>query len=124
MSWTPRANWIDVKAPKSVPGAAAAVGDGVADDTAAIQAVLTFVQSRGGQSTIYFPAGTYKITATLKVHDINSTTFRGCGSQSVLSWAGPQGGAMIQLSATHHMVYEGLTWEGNNVASCAYEHAS
>jgi hypothetical protein len=37
-----------------------AVGDGVADDTAAIQAALD-----AGFGTVYFPAGTYRITDTL-----------------------------------------------------------
>ena len=39
-----------------------ATGDGVADDTAAIQKVLDGV---GSGSTVYLPAGTYRITNTL-----------------------------------------------------------
>lgn len=42
-----------------------AVGDGVADDTTAIQAAITAVSSLGG--TVYFPTGTYKITTPLYV---------------------------------------------------------
>jgi len=41
-----------------------AVGDGVADDTAAIQAAINSV-SAGGQ--VYFPSGTYKISSALSV---------------------------------------------------------
>ena len=46
-----------------------AVGDGVADDTAAIQATITAVGIAGG--CIYFPKGTYKITSQLVIYDSN-----------------------------------------------------
>lgn len=42
-----------------------AVGDGVTDDTLAIQAVIDSIPSSGG--TIYFPAGTYIITSALVI---------------------------------------------------------
>lgn len=75
MSYTPT-NWVDGQTPinaenlnkleRGVQQAAAgsvkdfgAVGDGVADDTEAIQAAL----DKGGE--IYFPAGRYKVTAQL-----------------------------------------------------------
>ena len=41
-----------------------AVGDGVADDTAAIQAAISGV---GAETIIYFPEGTYKVTGTLEM---------------------------------------------------------
>lgn len=40
-----------------------AVGDGVADDTAAIQAAIAALPSTGG--IVNFPAGTYKVTSTI-----------------------------------------------------------
>ena len=43
-----------------------AVGDGVADDTAAIQAAINSVGSTGG-GCVYFPAGTYKTSSTLTI---------------------------------------------------------
>jgi hypothetical protein len=43
-----------------------AVGDGVADDTAAIQAAID-AASAGSGGTVKVPAGTYKITATLNM---------------------------------------------------------
>jgi hypothetical protein len=124
MTWTPRADWINVKSCAKLTGGPNATGDGTADDTAALQATLAWVQAHNNSQTIYFPAGTYKITGTLKITQVSGVTLLGCGSRTILSWAGPRGGAMFLPSATHHMVYEGLTWEGNNLASCAYEHAS
>jgi hypothetical protein len=42
-----------------------AVGDGVADDTAAIQAAITALGANGGQ--VYLPQGTYKVSSTINI---------------------------------------------------------
>ena len=102
MVWTPRAGWINVKSCKAVTGGKNAAGDGVADDTAALQGILTWVQAHGG-GTIYFPPGTYEISSTLKINDVSGTSLLGCGSKTTVSWAGAKGGAMFLPSATHHM---------------------
>jgi len=44
-----------------------AVGDGVADDTAAIQAALTAAANRQVPAVVYLPSGAYRITTTLKI---------------------------------------------------------
>ncbi len=51
-----------------------AVGDGVADDTAAIQAAVD-----SGADNIYVPSGTYKITATINLSTTRDLTFHGAG---------------------------------------------
>lgn len=51
-------NWLNVKT------AYGAKGDGTADDTAAVQAAIT-AAGAGAGGTVYFPAGTYKISAAL-----------------------------------------------------------
>lgn len=56
-----------------------AVGDGVTDDTAAIQAALTACRVAGG-GTVFVPAGTYLVTADLIIG--SNTTFQGA-SRSV-----------------------------------------
>lgn len=56
-----------------------AVGDGVADDTAAIQDAIDACPSGG---TVVLPAGTYKTTAALTISD--HLTFRGAGVAPVL----------------------------------------
>src|SRR5262249_39731902 len=45
-----------------------AKGDGITDDTAAIQSGLNYMGSYGATNvTLYFPPGTYKVTSTLSV---------------------------------------------------------
>lgn len=60
-----------------------AKGDGVTDDTAAIQAAIDAAEATGG-GTAYVPVGTYKITASLTIQ-ADSVSLVGAGFGSVLS---------------------------------------
>jgi hypothetical protein len=123
MVWTPRSDWINVKTcSTSVVAGTNAVGDGVADDTAALQGIFTWLQahSNGRNLTVYFPPGTYKITSTLVLTQTVSVSLLGCGSNTIMTWAGPAGGAMFQTPADSFIRHIGFVWEGNNLASCAY----
>jgi hypothetical protein len=59
-----------------------AVGDGVTDDTAAIQAALDSASSDGVQ-LVYFPEGTYKISTTVNL--VSNITLYGAGRLSIIS---------------------------------------
>jgi len=65
-----------------------AVGDGVTDDTAAIQAAIDSVQAYGKRH-VYFPAGNYKTTAPILIQQ--GITLEGSGS-SVCSILANHGG--------------------------------
>jgi hypothetical protein len=53
-----------------------AVGDGVADDTAAIQAAVNFAQTNPDGGVVFLPTGRYKITSAINF-DRSSDTSRG-----------------------------------------------
>lgn len=68
-----------------------AVGDGVTDDSAAIQAAINDVISSGTKSTVFFPPGIYRTTVQLNVTDRCRLVGSGCEgatSFSPLQWAG------------------------------------
>jgi len=87
-----------------------AVGDGVADDTAAIQAAINAVASKGG--TVRLPAGTYKVSSRINLASklgligdkgavINSTVVADC---------------CLQANNATDITIQGLTIEGNDAS--------
>src|SRR5579859_7977862 len=76
LTWISRSDWIDVRrdvAPR-------AAGDGIADDTRALQAGLNALNDQpGGRNTLFLPAGTYRITRTLELHKRDGIAIIGCG---------------------------------------------
>src|SRR5215470_10631643 len=81
----PFASWANVKTNYG------AVGDGVTDDTAAIQKGLNALGPTN--ATLYFPAGTYRITQTLSLAgqlDIN--VIGQDPATTTILWAGASGG--------------------------------
>jgi hypothetical protein len=87
-----------------------AVGDGIANDTTKIQAAINALPAGGG--TIYFPPGSYKITATLAMPD-KGMIIRGSGGGTILncSVAGPVFTLPI-LTAERNFTFEYLTFDG------------
>lgn len=71
------------------------VGDGTADDTAAIQAALDAVPSNGG--IVFLPAGRYKTTATLRIEK-DCTTLMGAGVGERLNGSQLTAGSRIEPS--------------------------
>lgn len=63
------ADWINVKD-------FGAIGDGVNDDTAAIQAALNHL-TNGARGTVFFPYGRYKVTSTINVRENNHLDLNG-----------------------------------------------
>jgi hypothetical protein len=69
LQWPVPREWLNVKTGcSSAVGASAtaavgAVGDGTADDTAAIQACFDMVSNESQHLSVYIPAGTYKVTS-------------------------------------------------------------
>ncbi len=124
LNWEARSDWKSVKA-------AGAIGDGVADDTQAIQRVLDTIGDRatlyaGDQDTIYFPAGTYRLTATLrlggKVLRTHGTVLLGHGRDTRLVWDGPDDQPMLSADGLTYARYEGLVFDGRQKAGVGLLH--
>ena len=108
----PFASWADVKTKYG------AVGDGVADDTAALQSALNDLGQSGKASVMYFPAGTYKITATLTIAArINVSIIGEDPATTSIVWFGSAGGTMLYLNGVAYSRFNRLTWNGRSTAS-------
>ena len=90
----PLAGWKNVKADYG------AVGDGKADDTAAIQRAFDDLRLHKDSCVLYFPAGTYRITDTVKTvrkahHECMGVTIIGEDPATTVAPLGRQGGGMM-----------------------------
>jgi len=118
----PFPSWANVKADYG------AAGDGQADDTAAIQKALLDVRRLDSpKRVLYLPAGTYRITDTLKLERISHNEPLGMSivgedpEKTVLRWDGPAGGNMLRYNAWFASVSR-LTFDGAGKAKTAIEH--
>ena len=102
-----------------------AKGDGVTDNTTAIQNALNDlrVARNNGWSVLYFPAGTYKITAELTAlrQDVNndytgSEIVGADPSTTIIKWYGTSGGTMFEYDGWYSAVKR-LTFDGSSSAN-------
>ena len=105
-------------------GAVAAVGDGVADDTAAIQACFDQVSNETGKFSVYFPAGTYKVTSTLRLFRGISILIVGTGETTRIVWGGEAGGRVLVSDGLSRSRFVGLVFDGQDTAAVGFEHDS
>jgi hypothetical protein len=120
LKWEQRSNWVNVKTDVTPK----AVGDGVADDTAALQAALNGIKAG---SVMYLPAGTYRITQTLDFNQPRPTgvLIVGHGATTIIKWDGPEGGRMYWAhGGMPDSRYVGITWNGGGKAGIGIDHAS
>ncbi len=120
LNWVQRSDWLNVKTDVTPR----AVGDGVADDTAALQAAFDQVrQPDGAFSTVYLPPGTYRITSEIYPKPPDAPRWqtqihaRGHGRSTRIVWDGPAGGRMFRSDGAHESTYIGIVWDGRGIAA-------
>src|SRR5215472_16480468 len=97
-----------------------AVGDGVTDDTAAIQKGLNALGPTN--PTLYFPAGTYRITQTLSLASQMHVNVIGQDpATTTILWAGASGGTMLYLNGVAYSRFDRLTFDGQGSAGVAVD---
>lgn len=122
LNWTERSDWINVRTDLTPP----AIGDGDADDTAAIQSALNAAgtPTYPKLKTVYLPPGVYKITNSLTWRQCTGVALVGCGRNTVITWHGASGGTMFLSDGATYTRYTGITWDGRNLAAHGYYHHS
>jgi hypothetical protein len=118
----PLASWANVKTEFG------AVGDGKADDTAAIQKALESVRRQDfPKKVLYFPAGTYRITATLKLERISHHEPLGMSitgedpEKTIIKWDGAVGQSMVLYNPWYASMSR-LRFDGGGKAKTAIQH--
>jgi len=118
----PFPSWVNVKTE------CGAIGDGVADDTTALQKGLDIVNPAAAtRKVLYIPAGTYRITKTLNVPRTEHHQTIGMGiigedpATTVIKWDGEADGRMIFYSPWYARMMR-LTLDGAGKAKDAIYH--
>jgi hypothetical protein len=75
-----------------------AIGDGTADDTAAVQSAITAASASSAGQTVYFPTGKYKLTAPINISA--SVTILGDEPSAIKIGGGIGGGTWLFFSHT------------------------
>lgn len=112
----PFSSWANVKTQYG------AIGDGVTDDTAALQAAFNEVGTTGKSSVLYLPAGTYRITNTLKIgNKLHVGIIGEDPATTILKWDGADLGIMMWIDGLAYSMFNRITWDGSSKAAIAVD---
>lgn len=89
-----------------------ATGNGRKDDTTAIQRCLDSAASKSGNTTVYFPSGTYRVTKTLEARAGAAYRIEGTGWRSRILWSERQPGTVLHIHNPSGMALEHMTFGG------------
>ena len=112
----PFSSWTNVK---TLYGAA---GDGVTDDTAALQKALDELGKSDHGYVLWLPAGTYVITSTLVFANRGWVSIIGeHPTTTIIRWAGSSGGTMLNVDGVMYSRIDRLTFDGAKTAGIAVD---
>lgn len=113
----PFANWANVQRDYG------AVGDGQADDTAALQHALNDLGTADHATILYIPEGTYRITQGLTMTTrLGISIFGADPATTIIKWDGETNGTMFFLDGVSYSRFGRLTWDGSQRAGTAVQH--
>jgi len=100
-----------------------AVGDGRADDTAALQKAFDDLGTDGKPCALYLPAGTYRITKTLVMAKrIGLCIYGEDPTTTIIRWDGQREGTMAWFNGVAYSAFGRITWDGAGKALAAVDH--
>ncbi len=91
-----------------------AKGDGVTDDTAAIQKTIDAARLKGKGALAYLPTGIYVVKNTLVITGANYRV-GGSGFRTGLTWRGTAGGTMLEVRDPVHVTLENINVGSHDV---------
>ena len=107
----PFASWANVKTDYG------AKGDGVSDDTAALQRALDEVGQTGKPGTLFIPPGAYRVTRTLRLQSRQGVNVIGADPEQVtLKWDGAMGGDLFEVQGVSYSKLARFTLDGSGKA--------
>ena len=113
----PFPSWLNVKSQYG------AYGDGVHDDTYAIQTAINAVGAMANKASVVFlPPGNYRITKTLIVENKRRMGIVGSdpGNTNII-WDGERDGTMMYINGVEHSRFTRTSWLGGNKARIAID---
>jgi hypothetical protein len=99
-----------------------AVGNGIADDTQALQKALDRLKADKAPKVLYLPAGTYRITKMLVMTSHIDVAIVGENpSNTKIKWDGPKDGIMLYMNGVRYSRLARLTFDGSAKAIAAID---
>jgi Pectate lyase superfamily protein len=95
-----------------------AKGDGVADDTAALQSALSALGTPGHSPVLYVPPGVYRVTRTVDLSSRMAVGIVGADpATTTLRWDGDAGSALVRINGLAYSKIDRLTFDGSGKAA-------
>ena len=99
-----------------------AKGNGVSDDSNALQTAFDAVAKGDRGATLYLPPGIYLITRTLLMnYHINVSIIGADPATTMIKWGGAAHGTMMLVNGTAYSKFNRITFNGNRVANVGVE---
>jgi hypothetical protein len=101
-----------------------AMGKGIHDDSAAIQAGLDELGTPNHSSVLYFPPGTYSVGQPLILANRIAVSIVGADPQSVrIRWTGAAGASLLTVNGVANSRFSRITFDGGGKASVLVDQA-